>query len=226
MPEFLFFDVGGTLLHFAPSHAVVVGEAVRELGLEISAERAIDVVRAARTAHGGRPDPVDLEANRVWWLGLFERIAREVDSDRSDQLRDELYARHRAGDWLQPASDTLSTLEVLATSGHRMAVISNWDDTLPAILERRGLLRHFEFVVCSADRGFAKPDRRIFDEALAEAGVDANQAVHIGDEFEADVRGAIGAGIRPIHLAVRGNAMHGERVDTIARLAELLEFLR
>lgn len=226
MPEFLFFDVGGTLLHFAPSHAAVVGESVRALGIDASPARAVEAVRAARKAHGGRPNPVDLEANRQWWIGLFGRILLELGDDPTGPLRDELYARHRSGDWLAPAADTVATLEALSSRGHRMAVISNWDDTLGPILERRGLGSYFEFLVCSADVGFAKPDRRIFEAALSRAGVAPGAALHVGDEFVADVSGARDSGLRPILIGAHSSVPEGESVETIGKLGELLVRLR
>ena len=124
-----------------------------------------------------------------------------------------------------PAPDTVSTLQRLSDRGHRMAVISNWDETLEFILRRRGLLGFFEFVVSSADLGAAKPDRRIFDAALELANVPPTEAVHVGDEYDADVRGARGVGIRPVLLATRGAVPSGDAADTIGRLGELLDLL-
>jgi putative hydrolase of the HAD superfamily len=225
MASFLFFDVGGTLLHFSPSHAAVVGAALVDLGVDVTPERAAEAVRSARKSHGGRPDPIDLEANRTWWLGLFGRMLVNLGLEADDARRDELYASHRSGDWLMPAPDTVSTLQRLSDRGHRMAVISNWDETLEFILRRRGLLGFFEFVVSSADLGAAKPDRRIFDAALELANVPPTEAVHVGDEYDADVRGARGVGIRPVLLATRGAVPSGDAADTIGRLGELLDLL-
>lgn len=225
MASFVFFDVGGTLLHFSPSHAAVVGAALVDLGVGVTPERAAEAVRSARKSHGGRPDPIDLVANRTWWLGLFGRMLVNLGLEADDARRDELYARHRSGDWLMPAPDTVSTLQRLSDRGHRMAVISNWDETLEFILRRRGLLGFFEFVVSSASLGAAKPDRRIFDAALELANVPPTDAVHVGDEYDADVRGARGAGIRPVLLASRGAVPSDDAADTIGRLGELLDVL-
>ncbi|MBK6316001.1 MAG: HAD-IA family hydrolase [Blastocatellia bacterium] len=226
MTSFLFFDVGGTLLHFSPSHAEAVGRTLRELGVDVSPERATEAVRTARRSHDGRPNPVDLDANRVWWLGLFERMLAQFGLDPLDPIRDELYERHRSGEWLHPADDTISTLDRLAGRGHRLAIISNWDDTLDAILERRDLRRYFDFVVASAQLGSAKPDRRIFETALRLADVRPDAAVHVGDEYDADVRGARGAGIRPILLVSHRAVPAGESAETIESLEGLLDIVR
>lgn len=226
MQPFIFFDVGGTLLHFHPSHAEALGNAARHMGIRVEPEAAAAAVRAARRGHGGHPDPIDLEGNKRWWLGLFGRLLRELGRPEDDPLREEMFARHRAGDWLHPASDTLAALRILADRGHRMAVISNWDDTLEPILERRGLLGFFDFVVTSVHVGAAKPDPRIFEIALQRAGVDATEAVHVGDEFRADVLGARASGIRPVLLATKSAPPDDDLVETILRLDQLPDLLR
>ena len=46
--------------------------------------------------------------------------------------------------------------------------------------------------------GFEKPDPRIFEWAAARLAVPTRDLVHIGDSWEADVRGALGVGARAI----------------------------
>jgi FMN hydrolase / 5-amino-6-(5-phospho-D-ribitylamino)uracil phosphatase len=60
------------------------------------------------------------------------------------------------------------------------------------LLEIEGLV---DFAVVSEEFGVAKPDPRIFHEALRRAGVDASEAVFVGDSAEFDMVGARAAGI-------------------------------
>lgn len=55
-------------------------------------------------------------------------------------------------------------------------------------------------VLDSSSVGVRKPDARIFELALAKVGVAPAQAVHVGDSLVYDVRGAVAAGVRPIHF--------------------------
>lgn len=175
---------------------------------------------------GHGPDAVDLEANRRWWFSLYGYVLEECgQTERAAAVAEELWRHHRAGDWLLPAEDAVHTLEVLAAAGHRMAVISNWDDTLDAVLERRGLRGFFEFALASSAVGHGKPRREIFARALELAGVRAAEAVHIGDDPVADVAGAAAVGIRPVFLGAR--ALLGERrshaaIRSLSQLPALL----
>ena len=59
--------------------------------------------------------------------------------------------------------------------------------------------------VASAELGAAKPERAIFEHALALAGVGAERAWHVGDDLRDDVEGARAAGIRAVLLARGGS---------------------
>ena len=83
----------------------------------------------------------------------------------------------------------------------RLVVCSNWDCSLPGVLADAGV--KVDAVITSAEVGVAKPDRRIFEAALAAAGCAPGEAVHVGDSAENDVAGAEAAGIRAI-LVKRG----------------------
>ena len=81
-----------------------------------------------------------------------------------------------------------------------LGVISNWDSRLTATLESLELANHFNFILPSAVVGSAKPDRKIFEEALRLSKVQPHEACHIGDEIKTDVEGARNLGIHAILL--------------------------
>ena len=86
------------------------------------------------------------------------------------------------------------TLRRLRQRGLKLGVVANWDCALPEHLERLGLGALVDTVVTSARAGVAKPDPAIFELALAELGVGAGRALHVGDE-PCDEEGAHAAGL-------------------------------
>ena len=79
--------------------------------------------------------------------------------------------------------------------------------------------------VVSADTARAyKPHREIFDEALRFSGCAPGEVVHIGDSYDTDVVGALGAGIRPV-LLLRGRVRQHDDVDTANSLEQALELI-
>jgi putative hydrolase of the HAD superfamily len=67
-----------------------------------------------------------------------------------------------------------------------------------SVYHKLGLEPYLDFVVTSEEVGSDKPKPPIFLAALDRAGVNASEAAHIGDQYEIDVVGARGAGIKPI----------------------------
>jgi putative hydrolase of the HAD superfamily len=114
--------------------------------------------------------------------------------------------------------DAAPALTQLRSHGLRLVVVSNWDCSLPEVLDRVGLLPLLDAVVTSAEVGAAKPAPAVFDAGLDAAGCDAAEAVHVGDSAENDVEGARAAGIRALLLSRGGQG----DLSTLAQLASLL----
>ena len=122
--------------------------------------------------------------------------------------------------------DAVPTLQRLRDAGFKLAIVSNWDTPLDPLTERLGISDYFDAIVASHDARVRseKPDPHIFSYALAAIGVSAEETVHIGDTYEADIVGAEAVGIRPI-LLDRDNTQTGRWNETIQSLTELPEML-
>jgi HAD superfamily hydrolase (TIGR01549 family) len=97
-------------------------------------------------------------------------------------------------------ADVAPTLATLRRRGYKLAIVSNWDDSLNSHCDELGLTPLFDAIVGSLYVGYEKPDPRIFQVALDRLGLRPEQVIHIGDMYQSDVVGARRAGIRPILL--------------------------
>src|SRR5450432_3947940 len=79
---------------------------------------------------------------------------------------------------------------------YRLFAVSNGN----ADLQRCGIAHWFEGHITAISAGAAKPDARIFQRLLDEAGVAAAQVLHIGDDPQLDVMGATQAGMHAAWL--------------------------
>jgi putative hydrolase of the HAD superfamily len=195
-------DGFGTLLELEDPVAPLV-KALERRGMDRS---PADVARAFAAeaghyrlhAHTGR-DGESLARLRRECVGVFLReVEAAVEPDAFvDAFLDALVFR--------PAEGAHQALAKLRERGLKLAVVSNWDCSLPERLEALGLLAHFGAVVTSAEAGVPKPGPEAFLLALERLGVKAGRALHVGDE-EADERGAKAAGMHfapaPISAAV------------------------
>ncbi len=129
-------------------------------------------------------------------LEAFKRTLESIENSNDDLAAhlNAVYLKHRFED-IQLFDDVLLTLNAL--QGHyRLGLLSN-GNTYP---ERCGLVGRFQFVVFAQDYGVQKPDPRLFEIAIRQAGCTKRQLLHVGDSFQNDVMGAKRAGVRSVWL--------------------------
>ena len=126
--------------------------------------------------------------------------------------------------WEHVPEFVVPTLTKLRRDGYKLVVVSNANGTVQRAFRRVGLLDLVDFIVDSADVGFEKPDRRLFDEALRLAGTDHSCALHAGDMYHIDVAGARAAGLTPVLVDEANLYLEADchRIRSIAELPELL----
>jgi putative hydrolase of the HAD superfamily len=149
-------------------------------------------------AHPGGP--------RGWWRWFLERLCEHLGAPQPTAFAAaELYHRFGRAEAWRVYPEVQSTLAALRRQGLRLAVVSNWDERLPPLLDDLGVGCHLDTVVYSAALGIEKPDPRIFAEALRRLGIEAGEAVHVGDSLKEDVEGALAAGMEALHLVRPGS---------------------
>lgn len=222
--KLLLFDAGNTLVWL--DHAFVV-EVLAEHGVRASEDEVLGAEYHAkllldelvRSGNGGD----DASRGRVYFAEVFRRLGLPEAAFEAAARR--LYQRHFEHNlWARVRPGTTDVLRQLKDAGYRLAVISNADGRVEALLEGVGLREYFEFVIDSGVVGIEKPDPRIFQMALERAGVAPADAVYIGDLYEIDVVGARAAGLRAILLDPLGHwtALDCERVAALDELAARL----
>lgn len=197
----LLVDLGNTLVGMDP---VLVADALAAEGVACTPERFGRVEAMARPAlsawiaMGASDEPASL----VYVREILARLG--PDRDAGTALAPRLLARMKAVPtqrlWsavLPGVADALARARAL---GLRVVVVSNSDGTAEAGMVACGLRAQVDAVVDSHVFGAEKPDRRIFEHALALAGAAPARAIHVGDLHAVDVVGAAGAGIHAVLL--------------------------
>ena len=90
------------------------------------------------------------------------------------------------------------------------------------------LEKYFSHVVLSEAAKALKPDRRIYEYALQLNNAQAAETIMIGDSYDADIIGAMNAGIDQIFLNLKNedlNSFKQKPTHTIQKLEEILSIL-
>lgn len=91
----------------------------------------------------------------------------------------------------------------------KVGLISNFTHA-PVIhksLRILGIDRFFNVVVVSEENGWRKPSSSIFEDALNKLGVEAKDAVYIGDSPVEDIKGAKQAGLKTVFVPSQFNKL-------------------
>jgi 2-haloalkanoic acid dehalogenase type II len=209
MTRAVFLDALGTLVELEPPWISLRAR----IPAEVSDERLEEALRAEMAyyrdhSHEGRDEASLADLRERCAAIVSERLGIEVTAERLvEAIRFDAY------------HDAVPALQELRQRGERLVAVSNWDCSLPAVLERCGLGELLDGVVSSAAAGARKPDPAIFQKALELAGIGPDQALHVGDTPEEDVAGARAAGIRALLIDRSGNG------GDIASLSEIREHL-
>ena len=202
MTRVVFFDFFATLIFWTQPLRVTLRKIANRYQLRLDWS-AYDEARAILTEAYETSKPTDNIRDTISKqlegccailrkLGVHEhveQIAWEVL-----QYEHALFSRNNATLY----EDVLPTLDQLQQMDLKLGIISNWDTPLHAMVEELGLTPYFDVIVASHDQRVrsAKPDAAIFEYALNAVDVFPEEAVHVGDSFEADIIGAHTAGIR------------------------------
>jgi putative hydrolase of the HAD superfamily len=105
---------------------------------------------------------------------------------------------------------------------YQVHIITNgFHETQHTKLQASGLHAHVQEVITSEDANAKKPDPAIFHHAFERTGASAVDAIMIGDDWHADIEGAINMGMRSIYLTQEVHpGAHG--VDVVYDLREVV----
>jgi 2-haloalkanoic acid dehalogenase type II len=118
---------------------------------------------------------------------------------------------------VQPFADVLDCLERLA-SRFPLATLSNGN----ADIFKMPMGRHFKAAISAQTHGASKPDAGIFHAACRALDCTPGEVVHLGDDADLDVRGALAAGLQAVWINRHGKAWAGEDQPHI--VTDLVEF--
>jgi putative hydrolase of the HAD superfamily len=206
-------DAGGTLFEVAEPVGRTYARLAARHGILVDPETldaafAEAFVWAPPLAFPGASPSRLADHERAWWYAIVRHAFGETAAAARgfDACFDDLFAHYARPEAWRVFPEVPAALAALRARGLASAVVSNFDGRLPALLDGLGLAPLVDHVVYSARTGAAKPDARIFRDAVGRMGVAPARALHAGDSLHADVEGARAAGLHAALVARRGDA--------------------
>ena len=218
------FDVWGTILNldlmlesFIDSLNGLIGKDVSEDVMMV--RKRVKELRKSFKVKPGR----DFELSQEL---LAERLTAEIDVIRRAAAK----AMLRVGESIV-VDGVHQVLGFIKDNGLKSVVIGNvmfWPSSYTRlILERFELAEYFDRQYYSDEVGAYKPMKEIFIKPLSEFRINPDEAIHVGDSFFEDFRGALDAGLHAV-LIGRGSRSEklGGRGFVIEDIQELITLLK
>ena len=228
----VFFDFYNTLGRFDPPREKIQADASAEFGIEVTYEgitrgyALADSFMAQESAR--QPLWTRSDSARAAFFGEYQRLLLEgAGVEVSHELALRVFTRvQETPRGYALYDDVLPALRALKSRGMVLGLITNIQGDVNALCREMGLIPFLDFAVSSEDVGAGKPDPAIFLEALRRAGAEPRETMHVGDQYDTDVKGAMAAGIHPVLLDrddMKADVTDCPRILGMAELPSLVE---
>ena len=204
MTKAVFFDVDFTLIYPGPTfQAEGYRRACAAHGIDVDPAR-FDAATAASSVI------LDEVEEQIYTHDLFVHYTASIiehmggRGEKVIEVAREIYDQWSVNHHFELYDDVAPVLTQLSQSGLIVGAISNSHRSLDAFCEHFSLRGLITVAVSSAEHGYMKPHRSIFDAALAKAGVRPDEAVMVGDSIRHDIDGALAIGMRAVLLRRSG----------------------
>ena len=197
----IFFDLDHTLWDFEKNSALTFKKILVESNVPVDCDHFLEIYV-----------PINLE---YWRLFREEKISKkELRYQRLSKTFEQLEVKvsdelinHLSEQYIKYLSTfnhlfdyTIELLENLQDN-YKLHIITNgFRGVQRKKIKASGIFEYFEHIIDSESVDVKKPNPKIFTHALELANVAPENAVMIGDSFEADIKGALALNINAIHV--------------------------
>jgi putative hydrolase of the HAD superfamily len=228
MIKAVIFDFGQTLVDSANGFRRAEREAQEKLFKDLSLTLKDEFMDNYRRIRKQFHDQSNFSRKEIW-NEVYYYHCRTADLELLEKWENEYWETVRAHTKLFPeAENVLETLN----SKYQVALITNTQGQkrigTHRISQFPELDKYFKVVIVAGEEGIpAKPDPDPFRLCLEELGIDASEAVYVGDDYRIDVCGARKAGLHPVwikhHMVKRNWSDLETEVPVISSLDKLLD---
>ena len=182
-PSFIFFDLGQTLIDewdFIAYFDQKFLEMLNGFGARIDQRnyQAVrdSIIRDRKIGHGSVKELI-IEVCRILSPPGYEKV---IASRLEPQVKQ---GRHDLFRFFDDAEPTLQALSKYSDMG----IIANQSEDIAELIERTGFDRFFKVQAISSSIKIRKPDSKIFELAIKQAGRHAKDCIMVGDRLDTDI---------------------------------------
>jgi FMN phosphatase YigB (HAD superfamily) len=200
------FDFFNTLAYFYPLREVTYAEIAAELCIQVTPEAIAESLPQAdafwraenfKSPIKEREQQDKFAVYSEYGVRILQGAGVQATPEQGLQMLAKAFA---IGFVFKAYDDAVPILKEVKSRSLKIGLISNIGQEIEDYCRDLGFAPFLDFKVTSWEVGYDKPRPEIFQTALARAGVQADEAIFVGDQYEQDVIGARGVGMKAILL--------------------------
>ncbi|MDP5105773.1 MAG: YjjG family noncanonical pyrimidine nucleotidase [Polaribacter sp.] len=222
----VFFDLDHTLWDFEKNSDLTFRKVFEKQNITLDVNRFLEIYK-----------PLNLE---YWKLYREEKVTKQelrygrlkktfdaVNYTISDDLIDVIAIEYI--DFLPHFNHLFDhTFEILdyLKDKYQLHIITNgFEEIQTKKMQSSNILHYFNAIITSESVGVKKPNPKVFNFALTSANALKENSIMIGDSIEADIQGALNAGMQAIHFNFDGEQVNDPNFPSITTLLEIKQYL-
>jgi HAD superfamily hydrolase (TIGR01549 family) len=225
------FDFYNTLATHHPIREEVYINICSQLGIKAEAKALYQSLPAAdmyyRNENSRSPiEKRTMEEKIDFYVEYVNRILRGAGIEVERDIALQVLAKIREHKWeFRAYDDTLPTLKELKKRSLILGLISNIAEDMESTFTDLGLQPYLDFKVTSVEVGCDKPRPEIFMAALNKAQVKPEESIYVGDQYDLDIVGARGVGIKGVLLDRNNYFPEITDCPRISSLTDIMQFI-
>ncbi|WP_341216562.1 YjjG family noncanonical pyrimidine nucleotidase [uncultured Wocania sp.] len=221
----IFFDLDHTLWDFDKNSALTFHKIFEMNNIDANLNEFLSYYEPINLNYWKlyRDEKIDKESLRFGRLNdAFNAINLTIEKDVINKLSEDYITYLSSFNHL--FENTFEILDYLKYSYNLHIITNGFSEVQQGKMENANINHYFKTVTNSESVGVKKPNPKIFNYALKVANVNVDQSIMIGDNYEADVLGALNIGMDAIFFGTYNDKLEA-RVKQIDNLIHLKKYL-
>ncbi|MAU54327.1 MAG: noncanonical pyrimidine nucleotidase, YjjG family [Flavobacteriaceae bacterium] len=222
----IFFDLDHTLWHFEKNSSLTFGFLLNKYNINVGLQSFLKIYMPINFSLWNlyRDDKITKEYLRHNRLkSTFEKLNIYIKPSVIDNISDD-YVKHLPDNNFL-LKDAITVLDYLFKKYTLHIITNGFTEVQNTKIINSNLKKYFTCIIDSETVGVKKPHSKIFQYAYdVSKATNKNQCLMIGDNYEADVMGAINNGFKAIHLNSNNENLHKDSIiiNDLISLKEIL----
>lgn len=222
----IFFDLDHTLWHFEKNSSLTFKFLLNKYNINVGLQSFLKIYMPINFSLWNlyRDDKITKEYLRHNRLkSTFEKLNIYIKPSVIDNISDD-YVKHLPDNNFL-LKDAITVLDYLFKKYTLHIITNGFTEVQNTKIINSNLKKYFTCIIDSETVGVKKPHSKIFQYAYdVSKATNKNQCLMIGDNYEADVMGAINNGFKAIHLNSNNENLHKDSIiiNDLISLKEIL----